>query len=85
MGGVVFGGLLDSQVVQSSYAPHEEGIIAGQLPLQLGDHRVAVRLVDDTAAAFLSAVRRGSSTPQYATLPNNSRVDRIRKRKVCDA
>ena len=56
-----------------------------QLPLQLGDHRVPVRLVDDTPAALSSAVRRRPAATQYATLPNNACVDRIRKRKVCDA
>ena len=46
---------------------------------------MAVRLVDDTPAALSSAVRRRPAATQYATLPKNSRVDRIRKRKVCDA
>ena len=46
---------------------------------------MAVRLVDDSAAAFSFAVDRGPFTPQGAALPNNTRVDGIRKRKVCDA
>ena len=56
-----------------------------QLPLQLRHQRAAVSLVDDPTAALAFAVRRRRVTPQHAALPKDTRVDGIRKRKVCDA
>ena len=51
----------------------------------LWDPGSAVSLVDDPTAALAFAVRRRRVTPQHAALPKDTRVDGIRKRKVCDA